>query len=189
MATGMKTGGRKKGTQENRRVMNKDTGGRPTSYKKEYAEQAYKYCLLGATDAQLADFFEVAESTINNWKKDHPEFLESVRRGKTVADANVAEAFYKRATGFEKEDCEKVFQYQGEIIRAQIKEYYPPDTGAAMNWLKNRQPDRWRDKQNLDLTTKDEPIQKQRLDYSSLTTEEKIQLLTLIKKARGENPH
>ena len=113
--------------------MKKDKGGRPTSYKEEYAEQAYKYCLLGATDSQLATFLEVAESTINNWKKDHPEFLESVRRGKTLADVNVAEAYYKRATGFEKDNCEKVFQYQGEVIRTHIKEYFPPDSGAALN--------------------------------------------------------
>lgn len=171
--------------QVNSRAMIKDKGGRPTAYRKEYAEQAYKYCLLGATDAQLADFFEVAESTINNWKNNHPEFLESVRRGKIIADANVAEAFYKRATGFEKEDSEKVFQYQGEVIRTPIKEYFPPDPGAALNWLKNRQPDKWRDKQNLDLTTKGEPIQQEMPDYSNLTTEEKIQLLGLIRKVKG----
>jgi hypothetical protein len=31
--------------------------GRPTKYKEEYNEQAYKLCLLGATDKELADFF------------------------------------------------------------------------------------------------------------------------------------
>jgi len=30
--------------------------GRPTNYHPEYAEQAYKLCLLGATDEQLGDF-------------------------------------------------------------------------------------------------------------------------------------
>ena len=164
--------------------MKKDNGGRPTSYKKDYAELVYKFCLLGATDAQLADFFEVAESTINNWKKEHPEFLESVRRGKTIADANVAEAFYKRATGFEKEDGEKVFQYQGEIIRAQIKEYFPPDSGAALNWLKNRQPDKWRDNKNLDLTTKGESLHKP--DLSKLTDEQLAALSALYDNEEGE---
>ena len=167
--------------------MNKDNGGRPTAYRKEYAEQAYKYCLLGATDSQLADFFEVAESTINNWKKSYPEFLESVMRGKVIADANVAEAFYKRATGFQKEDGEKVFQYQGEIIRAQIREYFPPDTGAALNWLKNRQPDKWRDKQNVDLTTNGESIQHEKPDYSKLTDEELEQLRRLVEKLKGKS--
>ena len=44
--------------------------GRPTKYKAEYAEQARKLCLLGATDMEMADFFEVSEFTINKWKKD-----------------------------------------------------------------------------------------------------------------------
>lgn len=52
----------------------KNKGGRPTKYKPEYAEQARKYCLLGATDAELAESFDVAEATINNWKLAHPKF-------------------------------------------------------------------------------------------------------------------
>ena len=54
-------------------------GGRPSKYKKEYAEQAYKFCLLGATDARLGEFFGVSEQTINAWKDAHPEFLESIK--------------------------------------------------------------------------------------------------------------
>lgn len=53
---------------------------RPTKYQEAYAEQARKLCLLGCTDAELADFFEVSEATINNWKLEYPEFLESIKR-------------------------------------------------------------------------------------------------------------
>ncbi|MCV5597561.1 hypothetical protein OFN66_28085, partial [Escherichia coli] len=45
-----------------------------------YAEQARKLCLLGYTDAELADFFEVSESTINKWKLDYPKFSESIKK-------------------------------------------------------------------------------------------------------------
>ena len=61
--------------------------GRPSQYKAEYCEQAYKLCLLGATDVQLADFFGVSEQTLNTWKQKHPKFLESLRAGKDEADA------------------------------------------------------------------------------------------------------
>ena len=37
----------------------KSTAGQPTKYKKEFAEQAYKYCLLGADDKKLAFLFEL----------------------------------------------------------------------------------------------------------------------------------
>ncbi len=52
---------------------------RPTKYQEAYAEQARKLCLLGYTDAELADFFEVSESTINKWKLDYPKFSESIK--------------------------------------------------------------------------------------------------------------
>jgi hypothetical protein len=45
------------------------TAGRPTKYQPEFAEQAYKLCLLGATDPEMADFFEVCVATVQNWKK------------------------------------------------------------------------------------------------------------------------
>ncbi len=53
---------------------------RPTKYQEAYAEQARKLCLLGYTDAELADFFEVSESTINKWKLDYPKFSESIKK-------------------------------------------------------------------------------------------------------------
>jgi len=128
-------------------------GGRPTLYKDEYAEQAYKFCLLGATDTELADFFNVDERTINNWKTEHEEFFQSVTRGKVQADAEIANSFYNRAKGFEI-DSEKIFQSEGQIIRADTKTYFPPDAGAALNWLKNRQPKKWRDKTEVETTIK-----------------------------------
>ena len=42
--------------------------GRPSAYKTEYVDKAYKLCLLGATDKQMADISGVAESTFNLWK-------------------------------------------------------------------------------------------------------------------------
>lgn len=78
----------------------KKENGRPAKYKEEYDEQVRKLCLLGATDKELADFFNVCEATINNWKNKHPSFLESIKKGKHVADATVAEKLFHRATGY-----------------------------------------------------------------------------------------
>lgn len=124
-------------------------GGRKTTYKKEYAELAYNYCLLGATDEQLANFFGVGETTINKWKKAHKEFGESLKKGKAEADARVAQSLYHRALGYSHPE-EKIFQSEGEIIRAETVKHYPPDPTSMIFWLKNRQPTLWRDKQQLD---------------------------------------
>lgn len=128
-----------------------NNGGRPTLYNVEYNEQAYKLCLLGATDDELANFFNVETSTINNWKIAHVEFMDSLTRGKMIADADVANSFYNRAKGYDL-PTEKIFQYEGGVIRADTLTHYPADPGAALNWLKNRQPKKWRDKHDVDLS-------------------------------------
>ncbi|KKN73453.1 hypothetical protein LCGC14_0400280 [marine sediment metagenome] len=119
-------------------------GGRPTKYKRTYNEQAYKLCLLGATDAVLADFFEVNEDTINEWKKVHPKFSESLKKGKIQADAEVAERLFLRAKGYEHPE-DKIFCTDGEVTIVKTTKHYPPDTAAAFIWLKNRAG--WIDKQ------------------------------------------
>lgn len=133
----------------------KHAGGRPTAYRQEYCDMAFQHCLLGSTDKSLAKLFNISESTLNKWKLDHPEFSECIRKGKTEADARVASALFSRATGFVKKGCEKLFNYQGNVVRAEFKEYYPPDPTSIMFWLKNRQPDKWRDKQTTALENPD----------------------------------
>lgn len=118
--------------------------GRPTKYKHEYADQAYRLCLLKATDEEMADFFGIRASTFNRWKKDHPEFWESITRGKLQADAEVAEKLRERALGYSHPEC---IIYQG-VVTGEVTKHYPPDTQAASLWLRNRQPGKWRDKQD-----------------------------------------
>lgn len=121
-------------------------GGRPTSYDDSYADLAYKFCLLGATDAKLAEFFGVQESTINNWKQKHPEFMESIKRGKTQADAEVASSLYHRALGYSHPET-KIATADGMITDTkEFTKHYAPDPTAAIFWLKNRQPEMWREK-------------------------------------------
>ena len=130
-------------------------GGRPTKYKAEYADQAYKLCLLGATDDKLADFFGVNVLTINRWKKDHKEFCNSLKAGKDEADAVVAQSLYKRATGYERKTV-KLAQVDGTFTDAkEIMEDVPPDTTACIFWLKNRQKASWRDRTEHDVTISD----------------------------------
>lgn len=125
--------------------------GRPIKYKKEYADLAHKFALLGLTDKQMAEFFGVSEKKFHDWKKEHPQFLQSITRGKEIADATVAKSLYQRALGYSHPE-EKVFNNNGEILRAETVKHYPPDAQAASLWLRNRQPKIWRDKQEVEHT-------------------------------------
>lgn len=124
---------------------------RPTEYRDEYPEQAEKLCKLGAIDKELAEFFGVSESTINEWKLAHPEFSESIKSGKQIADMNVADRLYQRAMGFEHPEVH-ISNYQGAITQTPITKVYAPDTVAAIFWLKNRQPSKWRDKTEQNIS-------------------------------------
>ena len=130
------------------------TRGVKSTYKPEYAEQARKLCLLGATDKELADFFGCNEATINNWKTRHPDFLESIKKGKDIADGEVADRLYRRAMGYSHEDEDirtiSIGDGMSEIIKTPTVKHYPPDTAACIFWLKNRQKGKWRDKQEVE---------------------------------------
>lgn len=130
--------------------------GRPTDYRDEFVGQAEKLCRLGATDIELADFFGVDVSTIYRWKHAHPDFCEAVIAGKDALDNRVERSLYNRAVGYTF-DSVKIFMPAGasEPVYAPYREHVPPDTGAAMNWLKNRRGETWRDKSEVDVTVKD----------------------------------
>jgi len=122
---------------------------RPTKYKPEYNEQVYKLCLLKALDKDIADFFEVEEKTINNWKKEYPKFLQSLKRGKIQADSEVAKKLYYRACGYSHPE-DKIFCTNGVVTTVKTIKHYPPDTAAICFWLKNRS--KWSDKHDIKLS-------------------------------------
>jgi len=127
----------------------KNPVGKPTKYKEEYNELAYKFCLLGATNVQLAEFFDVTEKTIYNWILEKPGFLDAMNKGKHFADANVAEALYKRALGCSHKETH-ISNYLGMVTKTETVKHYPPDTGAAFIWLKNRGAYNWKDKHEVE---------------------------------------
>lgn len=142
--------------------MSEQTTGRPTKYLPEYAEQAYKLCLLGMTNDELAVFFEVNTDTIHQWRKDYKEFSDAVCNGREIADGEVVKSFYKRANGYEYEETtfEKITpgdnlqdgEIKGDLYKKKVVvKHLPADPGAALNWLKNRQGKRWRDKQTIEF--------------------------------------
>ena len=124
--------------------------GRPTLYKPEYAKQAEKFAKLGATDRDLADFFEVSVNTIDNWKSQHAEFLGALKAGKTEADDRVERSLFQRAVGYE-QDAVKIFMPKDatEPVYAPFRERIAPDTTACIFWLKNRRKEQWRDRHEV----------------------------------------
>lgn len=129
---------------------------RPSKYKPEYAKQAEKLCLLGATDQELADFFEVEVRTIYRWKGDFSEFCQALKSGKEEADARVERSLYQQAIGYEQDEVKIFMPAQAEApVYAPYRAKVAPNVTAAIFWLKNRKSQDWRDKQQTELTGAD----------------------------------
>lgn len=125
--------------------------GRPSSYKPEYAKQATKLAQLGATDQEVADFFEVDVRTVHRWKHDHEDFCHSLKAGKEAADERVERSLYQRAVGYEQDEV-KIFMPANspEPVYAPYRAKVAPDVTAAIFWLKNRRSKEWRDVRHID---------------------------------------
>lgn len=104
----------------------------------------------GALKTEIADAIGVSYRTLRNWELQNKDLFHALNADEVVLTNNVERSVYQRATGYEFA-AEKVFQYQGEIVRAATIEHCPPDIGAAKFWLTNRAPDRWQERTVRDV--------------------------------------
>lgn len=75
----------------------------------------------GLTDKQIAGNMGISVRTLYEWEKKYPQILHTIKKGKEVVDYAVESALLKKALS--------------------------GDVGACCFWLKNRKPERWKDKQ------------------------------------------
>ena len=114
-------------------------------YKPEYARQARFMCKLGATDLDLAEWFGVSIRVIVRWRVVYPNFGKSLTVGKDEFDDRVERTLAMRAVGYTY-DAEKIFCNEGDVTRVPYREHALPDVTACIFWLKNRRPDKWRER-------------------------------------------
>ena len=125
-----------------------------SKYKPEYCQIARDYASAGATNKMLAAAIGVREDTIINWKNTHPEFADGLTRAKVSADLEVERSLYRMAVGYsyDVQESRVVKDAAGnEKLQAiTLTKFVPPKTAAATFWLRNRQPDLWREKQEVE---------------------------------------
>ena len=130
----------------------------------------------GLTDEQIAHNMGISKATLYNYKREHLDILEALKRGKEVVDIEVENALLKRALGYQYKEV-KTEEYDtedgpGKRVTTTVKEVVP-DTTAQIFWLKNRKPEVWRDKQNVELSGEI----KTNNPYAGLTTDELKKLI------------
>lgn len=126
-----------------------------------YLQEISWWCREGLTMKEIAENLEVGERALYRAQAAHPKFREAIREGKEVADHKIEDSLYVRAQGKvytetieEDEEGERGGKpYKLHRKRSTTREI-PPDTHAAVFWLKNRQPRKWKDKLEHDLRQK-----------------------------------
>ena len=100
----------------------------------------------GLTDEQIAHNMGIATGTLYAWKKAYSEISNALKRGKEVVDIEVENALLKRAMGYDYIEERVEISDSGKRKVIQTTKHVAADTTAQIYWLKNRRPDRWRDK-------------------------------------------
>ena len=106
----------------------------------------------GLTLEQITKNCGCSTSTLREWNKKNPAISAALKTGREAADYQVENALYKRATGYEYDETTYVRSESGGNMEAvrQIRKTALPDTTAIIYWLKNRRPEKWRDKRDTD---------------------------------------
>lgn len=114
----------------------------------------------GLTDEQISHNMGISRFTLQEWRKRFPAISATLKAGKAPVDIEVENALLKRAMGYQYEETitevEEVpsgkYDEEGKPIMKQVKHIKKvqktalPDTTAQIFWLKNRRPDKWREK-------------------------------------------
>lgn len=125
--------------------------GRKSGFNEKVRETFLRLLAKGNTEVEIADIIGVTTRTLQLWKGKNADLLRAVKEAKHAADQLVEASLFSRATGYSHPET-KVFCSEGSIVTHEMEKHYPPDTQAAMFWLRNRQPERWREKTEGDVT-------------------------------------
>jgi len=127
-------------------------GGRPPKYRPEFARIAKAMVDRGATISELADLFDVSNSTIHLWQQTYGEFHEAFLELGSSYDARIERSLADRAAGYTF-DAVKIFNNKGEPVVVPYREHIPPDIGAIKMWLGARRPEKWRVKEEIEISS------------------------------------
>lgn len=119
---------------------------------------------------QIAKNLGISKTTLYSYMKKYPELSEHLKKGKEISDYQVENELFKKAVGFTRKIKRPVkikeVEYNNgkrvkETERIEMVEeevYYPPELGAQVFWLKNRRPDKWKDKVETKMETGGEDV-------------------------------
>jgi|SRR5262245_12360148 len=133
-------------------TLKRKRGGRPVyKYNPQFATIAGAMLLKGATTFEIAEAFGISVRTIWKWRALYPEFDSAFKELGQSYDERIERTLAERAMGYSFK-TEKIFNYKGFIIRVPTVEHIAPDISAIKMWLSARQPEKWRIKDEVEVS-------------------------------------
>lgn len=135
--------------------MNDNTRG---LYNDEILPKVEQLAASGLNNKQIAEAICIGEKTFYEWMQRYPQFSHSIKKYRGVADIMVENALFKSAIGTEYDEIKKERKFnkktgQFEVVVTEvINKYIPGNSTAQIFYLKNRMPDRYRDKVETAIT-------------------------------------
>ena len=100
----------------------------------------------GDSAGRIAEKIGISKKKLESLAKSEKALYEALRYGREQTDAMVEESLLKKALGFYVSEEKRVVKSNGQEEITTVSKEVPPDVTACQAWLKNRCPDKWRDK-------------------------------------------
>ena len=110
----------------------------------------------GLTDEEIARKIGVNRATLYDWQRKYPDISDAIKSNKEVADREVEQALFRKATGYQAKEVTRERRFNPVthayelVVTKETEKHVAPDTAAQIFWLKNRKPDMWRDKREVE---------------------------------------
>lgn len=126
-------------------------------YNEDFPKIAEDLARQGWKDEDIWKKLGISKNTFYEYQNKFPDFRDALKRGKAPVDFEVENFLLQRAKGYEYEEVQIEYKPAAKGQKPQptsikrTKKKVPPDTTAQIFWLKNRRPDKWRDRQEREL--------------------------------------
>lgn len=148
---------------------------KPTLFNDKMKERILKLTKEGKTLAEVAFYIGVSERVLYNWAGKYGDFKTALQESRAIADELVEASLFQRAVGYTHKETKAFFDSQSlQIITKKISKHHPPDTGAAKFWLTNRDPEKWKEKTEVEHSGKIAKMTDEELEQMVISTADDI---------------
>ena len=117
----------------------------------------------GATNEELSKMLGISCKLFYEWQNKHSEFREAIKKGKEVSNGELLNSAFKQSTGFyyteEQAIKVKCGKDQERIEIVEVEKFMPPNPTMSIFMLKNRLPEQYKDKREIEACKDGEPFQ------------------------------